>query len=70
MLNFTLKGATLMKASKFAWWFAQIFGFIGGVSLIRGLMHGGVINYVACIVFFILWGAFQITHEILAKKGY
>ena len=36
-----------MKASKFAWWFAQIFGFIGGVSLIRGLMHGGVINYVA-----------------------
>ena len=60
-----------MKASKFAWWFAQIFGFIGGgVSLIRGLMHGGVINYVACIVFFILWGAFQITHEILAKKGY
>ena len=53
---YALKGAALMKTSKFAWWFAQIFGFIGGVSLIRGLMHGGVINYVACIVFFILWG--------------
>ncbi len=59
-----------MKTSKFAWWFAQTFGFIGGVSLLNGFRHGGWIYYITSIIFFILWGAFQIIHEILAKKGY
>lgn len=61
---------TLMKTSKFAWWFAQTCGFIGGLNLIKGIYFDGSIYYIIGAIFFILYGIFQITHEVLAKKGY